>query len=426
MRTAQERPARPARRSHAFRLLALLPVAALVAACSSSDSDGDSGSSGSGDSGAVPSALTSYFPGTKATGAEITIGLYNPEGGQVVNQPENREAAQAAVDYANDNLGGIGGHKVKLFVCKGTEDPANALDCANQFVQNKVAAVVSATTAYGAVMAPVVTGAKIPWVTISGSAGAELAAPYAYTWAGGFPGTLIAMSKYAKSKNYSKVSILVVASAEAATKQLGGAIFGAAGVQTNIVAIPKGKADLSAESQAALGSDPGAVAVIADATGCTAAIGALGAAATDAEQLLIQPCLDPSTVQAVGQYMEGQKVFTPSDVFTDEPESQLFRYIVNKYSPDTATEGYAVVGYVGVLGLIRATQSIAAGSEVTSETINTAIKTAKDVALPAGDGLTFTCDGTALAAFKLTSVCGAGSLIGTYEDGKLADIQVEK
>ncbi|MFF0815719.1 hypothetical protein ACFYVR_11295 [Rhodococcus sp. NPDC003318] len=45
------------------------------------------------------------FPGKATTGDPVKIGLINNEGGQAVSQPENREAAEAAVAYANDELG---------------------------------------------------------------------------------------------------------------------------------------------------------------------------------------------------------------------------------------------------------------------------------------------------------------------------------
>ncbi|NED69575.1 ABC transporter substrate-binding protein, partial [Streptomyces sp. SID10244] len=40
----------------------------------------------------------------------------------------------------------------------------------------------------------------------------------------------------------------------------------------------------------------------------------------------------------------------------------------------------------------------------------------------AGDGLTFTCDGTANPQMK--AVCGKGSVVATLQDGKLVDAQI--
>jgi branched-chain amino acid transport system substrate-binding protein len=50
--------------------------------------------------------------------APITIGWVNVEGGPTGSTPEATRAAQAAVDYVNEELGGIDGHPLELKVCR--------------------------------------------------------------------------------------------------------------------------------------------------------------------------------------------------------------------------------------------------------------------------------------------------------------------
>jgi branched-chain amino acid transport system substrate-binding protein len=73
-----------------------------------------------------------------------------------------------------------------------------------------------------------------------------------------------------------------------------------------------------------------------------------------------------------------------------------------------------------MLGLVRATASIK--GTPTPASITAAIKAAKNIPLPAGAGLTFTCNGKAMAG--LTSNCSAGDVVLTIEDGKATDPQV--
>lgn len=408
-------------RSSRLHLLALVPVAALLAACSSSaasSSDG-SASGGAASSTAIPAALTSYFPGKAATGTEISIGLINPEGGAAVSQPEDREAAQAATTYANEQLGGIAGHKIKLVVCKQKEDAATARDCANQMVQAGVAAVVIPTSAQGASMAPIITGAGIPYVSSGLSLPAELTADHAYSYSGGYIGTLISMAKYLAGEGKKSFTLYVTNSVVSATNQIGVPIFKAAGITLNVVSIPAGTADVTSQVSAGLVSKPDVVGIIGDATVCTSVLNGFGTAGVTVEKLVIQPCLDKTTIQAAGQYMNGAKVFTVNDVSSDAVESQLYRAVMAKYSPSTATEGYAVVGYQSLLGLVRATSTMT--GDVTPATIDAAMKAAKNVPLPAGDGLTFTCDGTANPQLK--ALCAVGTIAGTYNDGKVSDFK---
>ena len=51
-------------------------------------------------------------------------------------------SAQAAAHYVNDYLGGVGGHPIVLDVCDDQETPNGATDCANQFLADKVPAVL--------------------------------------------------------------------------------------------------------------------------------------------------------------------------------------------------------------------------------------------------------------------------------------------
>ena len=93
--------------------LVLLTTVTLVgaAACGSSGSPaaGTAGTASTGaTAGAIPAGLSAYFPGTKATGAQVKIGLINNEGSSPSAEPSLGDAAVAAADYANAELGNQG------------------------------------------------------------------------------------------------------------------------------------------------------------------------------------------------------------------------------------------------------------------------------------------------------------------------------
>ena len=382
---------------------------------------GESGDTGAEESTEVPAALASAFPGKKATGEPVTIGLITNEGGTSVSQPETREAAEAARRYANDNLGGIAGRPVEFMVCETKEEPAAARDCANQMVERKVAAVVLTSSGLGGSMVPIVTQAGIPWATAVGTSSAETTTTNSFSWTGGFTGNLTSMAEYAKEKKYKKVTAFVidVPSAVAGAEAVGKPVFAKAGIDLQVVKIAAGTPDATPAVSAALQDKPDAISIVGESTVCTAVLQALSTLGGDIGRMILQPCVAPEVVDALGAGMDGAQVFSSFDASSDDTEAQLYRLVMKKYSPDTPVGGYAPVGYQGALGLVRALANLT--GEVTPATVAAALSSAKDVALPAGHGITFTCDSTAIPSLK--SVCSAMGITGTMSGGKLTDVR---
>lgn len=388
-----------------------------TAACSSDDSSDGSAS----ESVAAPEGS---FPGNAASGEPVKIGLINNEGGQAISMPENRESAEAVVKYANENLGGIGGRPIELVICKQGEDANQARDCANKMVEAKVSAVLMTSSGQGNSMVPIITGAGIPYVSAAGQASSELTTDGAFMWTAGLPGALTSMAKYSANQSMKNVTAYVidVPAATAGVQAMGAPAFQAAGVNLKVVPIPPGTPDATPQVSAGLGDNPDGVVVIGESTLCTSVFKALGTVSTTAEKMTIQPCSDPAVVEAVGnQNLNGTKVFTASVINADDPETQLYKAIMAKYAPDTDIEGFAIIGYQGMLGLVRATESVQ-GTDTSPAALTAAIKSAKDVVLPAGYGLKFTCDGKAMPG--MVSVCGSGGIVETFENGELVDPQL--
>lgn len=415
--------------------LILLAAATLAgaAACSSSSSNtagsGGSSSAASGSAGAAassspPAALSAYFPGTKATGTPVKIGLINNEGSSPTAEPSLGDAAVAAADYANAELGGIGGHPIQVDRCSETEDTASATACANQMVQDQVAAVVIGTTGFGASMVPIITKAGIPYVSVTAAAAAEGTTPGTFMWSGGYVATLGGFAKYAAQQGYKKVTAYAIdtPASLAGANALGGPLFKAAGVDLTVSPVPAGVPDATSQVTAGLQSKPDAVAVIADEGTCTSILKALEVVDPTIPRMVITSCLTTSAVKALGSAMNGVKVFGASAPQASDAEGQLYQYVMAKYAPDANATGYTVTGYQSMLGLVRATAGLK--GDPTPQSITTAIKAAKNVALPAGGGLTFTCNGTAVTGQP--SDCSAGEVVVTVQNGAGVDPQVIK
>ena len=408
--------------------LILLTAATLTAAAACSSSSSTPSSAGTSTAGGTASAATTsaslakYLPGKKASGTPVKIGLINNEGSSPVAEPSTGDAAVAAADYANAELGGIGGHPIQVIRCAENEDVASATACANEMVQDNVAAVDIGTTGLGNTIVSIITKAGIPYVSATGSSSDELTTPGTFMWTGGFPADLGGMAKLAGQHGYKKVTAFVIdaPSALAGAKEIGTPAFKAAGVTLSIEAVPDAVADATPQVTAGLGDQPGAVAIVADASTCTSVLQALSTVDPSIPVYANTSCLNSSTLTALGSAMNGVRIFGRSDTQSNNPEAELYRYVMAKYYPSANPSGDSVTGYQGMLGLIRATASLT--GDPTPASITTAIKAATNVPLPAGAGLTFTCNGKMFPG--LPSNCSSGDVVLTIENGKATDPQV--
>lgn len=409
------------------RAAAVLLAVASLAACSSSGtakSGGDRSPSASSTAGSSnsPAALAAYFPGKKAAGTPVKIGLINDEGSSPTSQPEVGDAAMAAATYANDELGGISGHPIQVDRCAETEDSASATACANKMVDDRVVAVDIGTTGFGDTMVPIITKAGIPYVSASGSSISELNTSGAFMWTGGFAADIDGFAKYSAQEGFKKVVGFFIdepASIQGA-KSLGVPAFKAAGVGFTIESVPAGVADATPQVTAGLSSHPDAGMVLGDPAVCTSVLKALSVVDPGIPRMANTGCLSASVASALGSAFNGVKIMGRSDTTSSALEAQLFQYVMAKYAPKTSLSGDVVTGYQGMLGLVRAVAGLT--GDVSPASMMAAIKAAKKVPLPAGAGLTFTCDGNQMPGLR--SNCNGGDIILTVHNGKGVNPQV--
>ena len=275
------------------------------------------------------SSLGSPHP---ATLPAVTIGLISDLGGtwNLVVQ-----GAKAAVAYENKYGDGIEGHKINLYICENQGTPAGAQTCANDMVQHHVVAVVEPFTGQGAAQVPTITGAGIPYITISGASQQELTSPGAFDLTGGFPAVLGAYALSAKQHGYKKVAFLVenVPSAIQGAQTLGGLVFKAADVDFSVIPVNTGTADMSPQLQSAVSGGADAVGMVGDVTFCSSFLQAYNTLDLKLPKYMLSPCQDPSILGSptLDQAIAGSYIATT----TQASKAQLALYggIVQKYLP---------------------------------------------------------------------------------------------
>src|SRR5262245_20601676 len=78
----------------------------------------------------------------KAKGTPVKIGLITDGKTSGTDNTIETPVAQATAEWINQYRNGVGGHPIDLEICVVNADPGRAVDCANQMIRDKVAAVV--------------------------------------------------------------------------------------------------------------------------------------------------------------------------------------------------------------------------------------------------------------------------------------------
>jgi branched-chain amino acid transport system substrate-binding protein len=358
----------------------------------------------------------------KATGTPVTIGIIVDAGGSggIATSALVEQGAKAAVSYVNASLGGLGGHKVNLYVCENQNSPAGGQTCANDMVQHGVVAVVEPFTGQGQTEVPTIAGAGIPYITISGASTAELTTPGAFDIEGGFPAYLGAMALSAKQHGYKKVAFLVdnVPAAIQGAQALGGIVYKAAGVGYTVIPVNPGTADVSPQMQTAISGGAQAIGMVGDVTLCSSFLQAYNTLGSSLPRYVLSTCQDPSILDSatLDKALAGSYITTTTK--TSKADNAKYAAIIKKYlpkvSPNPNVSSNQASGVTPVLTLAAIMKGSA--QPVTAAGIKAQVLAAQNVTIPLSGGLTFTCDGKAIPLLK--NVCSSAAAIGVIQAGK--------
>ncbi len=324
----------------------------------------------------------------KATGADVVIGFQNPEGDPNGSFPEYSKAAEAAVKYINEELGGVGadyakgtpGRPIKLEVCKMAITPADSQKCANELAAKKPLAVISSLNFFGnhfaifnAAKIPVVVGTPItaldftsPGVYAVGGGGGCLgvhtglmefvtndlkATNVAVPWADTPPGVFCYHDLEKKPLNVLNGSIAKAEGNDnkgkiAALKHIG-------------VAVKPGQADVTAQATQVLDFKPNGIVFSAQGADCWTLVNSmakLGWTAAKIPLVLSGACLDLAKMKEIGPeitkgiyFVGGASILNPESLEGQlKDEAITYAAKMAKYADggaETAGKGFATAGF---------------------------------------------------------------------------------
>ncbi len=371
---------------------ATIGLSLFVAACgSSSSSSGGTTSSSGATSSATSADLTkaasvfSAFVGGTAGKADaskppVTIGFVNDDGG-VPSFPEGGVAAAAAVQFLNNNLGGIGGAPVKLVSCAIAGNEEQGQTCAQQFLSNKSINVIAEDSlAVGAQTFHKTLGGAKPVVIGSPNAIADATSTNVFPISSGVFGTDPGFVYYASQVLHAKTAALLFPAddptGQVAAKQIKGDLT-KAGIKVTTGGYQSSAPDILpvVEASGAPRADT-TIALLPSPPTCIAGAKAIAQANVTKPVLALAQCIAAPVKQAVGDYPKWTYISVSTNPAVTGVDGATDGYLaaMKAYAPSSAsTGGFAPHAFMAVLTAAKAAAQ-AGGASASASKINSVLK----------------------------------------------------
>jgi branched-chain amino acid transport system substrate-binding protein len=410
-----------------------LSVLALVAAgCSSSSSStgaatpASSATSSAATSSASAAATSSSSASALGTSAASTsakplnIFYFDEEGASAAaSSPESFQAAQAAVDYVNDNLGGIKGRPLKLTHCESLGTPDSVINCANQAVDDKADVVIKGVDVAGGSAVPIVTGAGIPYVTLNAGSPDEVDHSLAFSLTSGFAAQFAPVAAYAKSKGYSSLGVIFTNVQPLSTPLDGpfASLLAKEGIKYVPEPVDITSADVTPAYSALLAKHVGGILVVTTLAQCTAALQSRVSLADSTPLFMSSSCDVPSALSAVSPSATNGSIFAFLDTSAvpNDADTKTYLEAMKAYAPSANIGSFAPSGFESIIDFYRAMQTASDPSTLDATSVAATLKSAKNVPLFMGGGQTFSCGQTFFTGES--SVCTGAAFLATYSGG---------
>jgi branched-chain amino acid transport system substrate-binding protein len=350
----------------------------------------------------------------KATGPVVTLGFVSDGKSDAIDNTPEIKAAQAAVSYANNYLGGLAGHKLALNVCETKQTPSGATDCATNMVQAKVPIVITPVSGQSGTIYDGIKDAGIPYLQYGSLDQGVLAGPAATTFVltNGIASALAGPAGIAADAGVKKVGILVtdVPAASGPVKAAAPLFYKNAGVTPDVIVVPVGEADMTPQIQAGISNGDGAFAMVGNPAFCTSAVKGLTTVGFKGPVIAIPQCVDQTSASATNGGYKGVKVLTSTDTSPKDKDYRTYLAVMKKYAKGVDTGGVAPGGYASIIALVKALPSLS--GDVSAQTLAAGMAAMPSTPLPLGGGISFQCNGTQVSI--AAPICSTQVLEATY------------
>ncbi len=384
------------------RLRAAVAVTAicLLAAAACTDDSGGKTETGSDDTVPAQAAQDLLGPEDVAAGEPIKIGLVSEGQTEAFDNADELRAGKATAAYFNQHKGGVAGRPVEIVTCETGADPSKAAGCANQFITEDVAAVALSQSGYTQAIWEPLHAAGIP-TFFSQASGKDIESDPNTTFMvlnpeATFFGLPIAV---AEAEQADKIAYVVIDVPQAVEilEASGEEVMAKAGLDYDVVRVPLGTADMTAQMQQVVSGGADVVQVLGNDAFCIAAFQGLAAVGYTGSITAVNQCITDATREAMPTGLEGISILSSLAIGdVDDPSYQLYLAVMDAYGQDVqdVDNFVSVGGYAAVAGLLTALQDLE--GEVTHQTVADAIKAMPESPYPAGGGMVYRCGGSAV------------------------------
>ncbi len=352
------------------------------------------------------------------SGPPVKLGFVSMENTALGSFPETRIAAQSAVAYANQALGGVHGHPIELVPCVTNGSPESSQDCANRLIAEKPVAVVGGVDLGTDAAMDLYEHAGIPYVSGSPQVGRELSSPTSFSLTGGTLTDLLGITEYlTATRHLQKVHALYADLPGLLTAAIQGSdkILRARGVSDPKLTKEKvDTADFAPAVSAVAAGDPDAIIVVFPAQSCERIAQVAGTLKIKTPMYFVGSCASPAVARAAGPNA-GNLYFAsgylPVGTSGGDQDAEAFRARVSEAQRSPLSQAsFSTVLVVRSL--------LAEMSAPTSTDLAAALRATRDrsnvMAHP------FTCDGTAITTFP--AVCNTAVRILRWSGNGFADV----
>lgn len=358
-----------------------------------------------------------------ASGTPIKLGYINQEQAATGSFPELREGTQAAIDYANKDLGGVGGRPIELVTCVADGSPEGGQKCATDMVQKGVIGVLNGINFAGPSVYEILTSAGIPYIQQAPIQGTDYTGENAFALLGSSPAQFTGEAKYLVQQGAESVAIVIN---DTPSGESGADILESELNKAGITAVTRVKesptaTDFTAVVTQAAKSKPDAIAVMFVAPACGQVQQTAKSLGVEAELVLTTGCATPSVFDAIGDAAEGSayvQELLPVDAHADDEQVKEFIAAMERFAGISKDELSALHGNAFATAMTVVDILGRAGAEPTSEDV---VKVLRDPAGgPAFMDSDFVCDGSVLPDYP--AICNASTRVVKMTDGELVEV----
>jgi branched-chain amino acid transport system substrate-binding protein len=354
-----------------------------------------------------------------ATGEPIVLGMVNQENTPVGSFPELSASVQAAVDFVNANLGGVGGRPLEIEVCNTNFSAEGSTSCGQRLVEADVPAVLGGIDVFGNAV-DVLSANGVPFVGGIPISTQSVTAPTSYQWSGGTWGASVAFADWATTELDARSVSIIYGEFGSITDaaEYGRTVLESRDVRTQLVPYPILATDLTSPLTAAMSSDPDALVVLTADTGCKAAYDALRVVDVDVPVFFTGACASPNIVASVpSEVTEGRYYNVEGAVSREDPDPDFALYVqvLEAYGNGLDPVGAATVTFRSFMNLYVQLVSLDA---VDPTSVAAALSSQVDT--PSFMGHPYTCDGRQFEG--LPAMCSPQQIVVQIQSGEVTQL----